>query len=180
MTQPAGRPVRRRRKKNIPTPVTHPVRAKDALFWSSTERKPPATDYLEVDLGRARIVNLIEFDIARKPMVVNADYDLLGHPPKRLFSPVEPWNDYPFEPTIVHDSVGLPWIHVLIFFRGKRQSAVTTQFIRLGFTRTVPNPVVGATSGLVNPTTKQPIPFTINVKNLRVGRYSQPDGTPVE
>lgn len=155
------------------------IRAKDNLFWASRERRPPATDYLEVDLGRARIINLIEFDISRKPLTVDVQYDRLGDPPKRSFAPVEPWNDYPFSPTITYDANELPWVHVLIFFRGSHQSNITTQYVRLGFTRRVPNSVVEATTPLFDPQSRTPIAFSIDVKNLKIGRYAQPDGTPV-
>lgn len=155
------------------------VRAKDNLFWSSLERQPPSAEYLEIDLGRPRIVNLIEFDMSRKPVEVDLQYDLLGDPPKRTFGPVEAWNDYPFSPVVAYDPNELPWIHVLIFFRGKSQSSITTQYLRLGFTRRIPNPVVETASALINSQTREPIPFSIDVKNLRAGRYAQPDGTPV-
>ena len=44
------------------------------LFWASKEDYAPATEYLEIDLGSIRPLNLLEFEIAIKPVDISIYY----------------------------------------------------------------------------------------------------------
>lgn len=168
-------------------------------WWSSLERHAPTADLLEIDLGQTRVVNWITFEITRKPCFIALDYDRMDQtPPKtfgskgesitgavelerstpREFTPVTLWEGFYRElgvpeqdvSVVVYNAAQPPWSLVKVFFHDKNQHNVTTRFLRLTFSR----PELGSifSGPFIDPTTQLPIPYSIDVRNLRVGRYA--------
>ncbi len=150
---------------------------KNDRHWSSLERQPPAADILEVDLGEVRPVNLLSFDLFRKPITFTVDYDKGDLFPARDWEPVQPWPEYPSVSQVTFDSTSqAPWEHLDIYFKNLKQTNVLTRFIRLTFTRQESTALFG-TSRLMftDPLTRlNPIAYSIDVRNLKVGRYHNP------
>lgn len=153
-------------------------------WWSSLERQAPNAEVLEVNLGQSRVVNWITFEITRKPVYIGLDYDFLDQAPtsteehEREFVPVTLWSGayrkFEVPPTdvaiVVFDSVMPPWQLVKVFFRDSNQRNIATQFLRLIFRRPTPNELFSAP--FVDPVSELPIPYSIDIRNLRVGRYA--------
>lgn len=152
-------------------------------WWSSLERPAPAGDLLEIDLGQTRVVNWVTFEITRKPCFIELDYDRMDQHPTELstpreFTPVTLWEGFYRElgvpegdiAEIVYDASMPPWHLVKVFFHDRNQHNINTRFLRLIFNRPAPGetfsePFVDSVSNL-------PIPYSIDVRNLRVGRYA--------
>lgn len=163
-------------------------------WWSSLERQAPASDLLEIDLGQTRVVNWITFEITRKPCFIELDYDRIDQRPTytlsdsetvseevstpREFTPVTLWEGFYREfgvPTgdvagIAFDSSMPPWQLVKVFFHDQNQHNIVTRFLRLIFNRPSPGELLSAP--FVDPTSGLPIPYSIDVRNLRIGRYA--------
>lgn len=159
-------------------------------WWSSLERKAPATDYLEIDLGSARVVNWISFDITRKPLFINLDYDHLDsltvdEKLAREWTPITLWplgggditywEGIPYITSVTYNSELPPWQQVKIFFHDEQQHNLTTRFLRLTFARPEPGEI--EESPFRDPLTQELIPYSVDVRNLRVGRYANPNRT---
>lgn len=149
-------------------------------WWSSLERTAPSTDYLEIDLGSVRVTNWISFDITTKPFAISLDYDYLDYDPHREWASVSGWNGVrqsgvsqgvSYLAVTNSNSTLPPWTNVKIFFRDSNQHNIATRFLRLTFARPE-----GEASDSLNPfiehRTGVSIPYSVDLKNLRVGRYT--------
>jgi hypothetical protein len=140
-------------------------------LWASAERSY-GTDYLEIDLGDTQAVNYLYFEATRKPFIISVHYDLLDQAPTREFYPVSiaPSDQGGSSTSLAYDNTATtPWAPVEIYFQNARDGMVYTRFLRIGFSRapdgspfSVPTP-----SG---PNGLNVIPYSIEVRNLRVGR----------
>lgn len=162
-------------------------------WWSSLERKAPASDVLELDMGETRVANWITFEITRKPTFIELDYDRVDLSPTvinplndeyvvtqspREFVPVSLWTGFyrelgvPAEDIagIAFDSTQPPWQQMKVFFHDQNQHNITTRYLRLIFKRPAPSELLS--EPFVDPVSKLPIPYSIDVRNVRVGRYA--------
>lgn len=133
-------------------------------FWSSLERIE-GTDYFEIDLGRVQAVNYISFQATNKPFEFEVSYDILDMSPQKSFTPAALEESSLLESTTIlgYDaSSGNPWKHCELYLQNSLDGMIFTRFLRIGFKRRT-----GAPFQLANGTL---IPFSIQVKNLRVGR----------
>jgi hypothetical protein len=133
-------------------------------FWSSAERVE-GTDYLEIDLGKVQAVNYLSFTAANKPYDIAIGYDKLDMGPARSFTEATIENSQTIASTthLGYDvESSNPWKSCEIFFTNSLGQQIFTRYIRLAFTRR-PGPPFSMSDG-------SPIPFTVQVKNLRVGR----------
>jgi hypothetical protein len=132
-------------------------------FWSSAERTV-GTDYLEIDLGSVQAVNYLYFEATSKPYLLDVAYDTLDMAPQRNFVPVSWSPTLPSVTSLAYTSaVTSPWTTVAMNVVNAMGQQIFTRFIRIGFTR---NP--GSTP--YNPTSDQVIPYSVEVRNLRIGR----------
>lgn len=168
-------------------------------WWSSLERHAPAAEVLEIDLGQTRVVNWITFEITRKPCFIELDYDRMDQQPQpggtkgnpgiggaielerthpREFVPVTLWEGFYRELGVpIGDVAGIafdasmpPWQQVKVFFHDQNQHNITTRFLRLIFSRPAPGELLSGP--FTDPISQLPIPYSIDVRNMRVGRYA--------
>lgn len=134
-----------------------------STIWASLERTEGA-DYLEIDLGHAQAVNFLYFEASHKPFLIDVAYDILDQSPARVFRPatIAPSSDGQSVTSLAYDPLQL-WDTVSMYFLNLRGSMIYTRFIRIGFTRS-PNGTV------YQPVGQNVIPYSIEVRNLRVGR----------
>jgi hypothetical protein len=136
-------------------------------FWSSAERTY-GSDYLEIDLGSVQAVNYLYFEATSKPYLLEVAYDTLDMAPQRNFVPMYLSSTLPSVTSLDYTSaVTNPWTTVTMNVVNAMGQQVFTRFVRIGFTR---NP--GSTP--YNPVSDQVIPYSVEVRNLRIGR-SVPD-----
>lgn len=134
----------------------------NGTFWSSTERSA-GTDYLEIDLGSVQAVNYIYFEATSKPYSIDAAYDVLDMSPQRNFKPASFNSDLPSVTSLSYDSaVTNPWSVVTMNLTNALGQQIFTRYIRLGFTK---NPGTTPYTNGANV-----IPYSIEVRNLRIGR----------
>ena len=147
-------------------PGVPPVKYKHEQFWGSIERAS-GDDYLELDLGGIEAVNYISFEATRKPYSISLDYDVLDQGTEREFTPVLPHDTLPSNWTIGYSpSFTNPWEQIVINFTDARRELVFTRFLRIKFARRpdTNSPFIGI-NGDVRPS-------SIEVRNLRIGRYA--------
>lgn len=146
--------------KNLPG--VPPIKYKEEQFWASWERASGA-DYIEVDLGTVQAVNYVYFEIIDKPLDINLDYDTLDLFPERQFLGVDYDNDVPSTRTIGYKPAqDNPWETAEIHFTSPNGCMIYTRFLRIKFTRRE-SPIFTLDDGTL-------VPFSIEVRNLRVGR----------
>ncbi|MEM3008427.1 MAG: hypothetical protein QXY15_10300, partial [Candidatus Nitrosotenuis sp.] len=76
----------------------------DEEYWPFNEGGSLTTEILELDLGRVREVNYINFDVIRAPIDIKVEYDALssiGGP--RVWTEVKPIEDMLFDNSIFYD-----------------------------------------------------------------------------
>lgn len=134
-------------------------------FFATMERSS-GVDYLEIDLGTPQAVNYLYFEATRKPFVIDVAYDTYDQAPKRHFIPATILSSE-YAPSITNltydASATNPWERVEIHCTNALSRVIFTRFIRLGFTRTPGNSPLA-------PTGNQVIPYSIEIRNVRVGR----------
>lgn len=129
-------------------------------FWSSLERVA-GTDYLEIDLGVVQAVNFLYFEAARKPFVIDVAYDVLDQAPSRRFvaATLLSTSLAPSTTSLSYDATAIsPWEPVGIHCTNALGQVIFTRFVRIGFTRSPGRSPLAS------------IPYSIEVRNLRVGR----------
>lgn len=140
------------------------IRYTDGQFWASKER-PDGDDYLEIDLGTPQALNYLIFEATRKPYDIEISYDLLDLGPSRSWQTVttdpffsstsaigyQPGNQNPWEPVEVH-------------FTAANGNIIFARYIRVKFARRL-----DANSPFITTDGTQ-LPFSIEVRNLRIGR----------
>lgn len=145
-------------------PGTPPVKYRHEQFWGSIEREN-GDDYLELDLGGVRAVNYLSFEATRKPYSIELCFDTLDQTPQRNFILVNPHPTLPANFTLGYSpSFTNPWEEMIINFTDNRGHMVYTRYLRLKFARRP-----DSNSPFVGPDGKIK-PFSIEVRNLRVGR----------
>jgi hypothetical protein len=139
------------------------VRYKNDQFWASKERAT-GVDYLEVDLGVARAVNYLIFETTMKPFDIQIDYDVLDDPNQEDYRPVTYQPTMPSNTTIAFNPQNVnPWYTVENFIGAGDGSTIYTRCIRIRFTRRTD---VGSPFNVNG----EFLPFSIEVRNLRIGR----------
>lgn len=133
------------------------------LLWASAER-PSGIDYLEIDLGTAQPVNYLYFEASNKPYLIDVAYDVLDQSPSRLWNPVKivPPTNGTSTLSLNYQATQL-WSTVTIDFTDSLGGMIYTRFLRIGFTK---SPI----GTVYQPIGNQGIPYSIEVRNLRVGR----------
>lgn len=146
------------------------LKYRDQACWSSLERASGA-EILEIDLGAPQAVNFISFEITRKPVDIEVDYDLLDQSPARAFVPVVPEYGFPPSNALFYDASNAnPWEELVLHF-DDGIGMIYTRFLRLVFTRR-------ADPGfLYNAADDTTTPWSVDVRNLRVGRNISPSVT---
>jgi hypothetical protein len=141
------------------------IQYKDEQFWASLER-PTGDEYLEIDLGRVRAVNYIAFEVSKKPINLELSLDTLDLPPTRRFGTVyAAVTDFPVNVTYNPEETN-PWQLIEWFFEDRKGRIPYARYIRIRFSRA---------NSEINPflfdiANQFQHPWSIEVKNLRVGR----------
>ena len=134
-------------------------------FWSSTESSDPE-ESLVIDLGSIKAVNFLSFELSRKPVNISVEYDLLDQGGTQAWFPV---TLHPRKPSITAASFDPqatnPWLSVTINFVDRKAEMIFTRYIRISFARRN-----DPGSPFVSPDGVTQLPWSIDVRNLRVGR----------
>lgn len=140
------------------------IKYKDEQFWSSRERETGA-DYIEVDLGVVQAVNFLTFESIRKPYDIEVSYDVYDQAPRRHFVTVTPDPIAPFESSFFFDPLEQnPWHYTEYHITDALGEMIFTRFLRFKFTRRAD------TSFLFDSLSQVQTPWSIEIRNLRVGR----------
>lgn len=161
-------------------------------WWSSLERHAPAAEILEIDLGTTRVVNWVSFDVTRKPIFISLDFDHLDIQSSdgAIIAPTfltrdwrgvtlwpgvvgqgAWWQGQAYAGGVVYSPTLPPWQTIHIFFRDQNAHNITTRFLRLRFDRPEQSPD-DPLAPFMDPVSRLPIPYSVDVRNLRVGRYT--------
>jgi hypothetical protein len=151
------------------------------LGWVSLSRPQPATDYLEIDMGRTVWITFIEFDAVAFPFQVDISYDTLGtNDGSRAWQPVTPMGGGSrFDENIPFDTTKGVY-HFSSNFLNQKGKIITSRYLRLGFTRQDINAWLAAGVDvdplgiLVNKTTHAGLPYPVGISNIRLGRCTIP------
>jgi hypothetical protein len=143
--------------RNLPGVPT--VRYNTEQFWSSQERRT-GDDYIELDLGAVRAINTISFETTRKPVDIDVDFDIGSTAAgERDFRPVSYTRNSSRQ--IFFSATELnPWLSVTLSFTNRLGQMIYTRYVRIKFTRREQGDFLA--SGTV--------PWSIDVRNLRIGR----------
>lgn len=135
-------------------------------FWASLERSE-GDEYIELDLGSVQALNYLSFEISRKSVQIDVEFDTLDAAPSRRFVPVTLATTRPSQ-TMISFSLQdqNPWVPVEINFTDSLGDPIFSRYLRLRFRR-----LNGIGSPFVDPITGSIIPWSIETRNLRVGRY---------
>jgi hypothetical protein len=143
-------------------------------WWSSkhrfaVENGTETSEYVEIDLTKRRSVNYISFDIIRKPIDIEIQYDSVDLESIDQYSltprwkPVSRIGEEAFDASVSYltDFVN-PWQHCEFYFRDADGQPLITRRLRIKFTR---RQDTWPTENFEN------FAWSIDVKNLRVGRF---------
>lgn len=140
------------------------------LWWASSDRET-GTEYVEIDLGKRRGINYVSFDIMRKPIDIEIQYDRVdlddldqySDSLDRRWTPVKSIENAQFTSAIDYDSdYANPWRHAEFFFTDENGEFLVARRLRFKFTR--------RDQRWPTPDFKMFL-YGIDVKNLRVARY---------
>ncbi len=138
------------------------VRYRDEQFWSSPERIS-GTDYVEIDLGTVQMVNFIGFECLRKPIYITISFDYLDQAPQRRFALVEPLPNLSFPDSLAYVA-NSGWTYLEFNFADVTGKPIYTRFLRIALSRRPTDDF------LIDPRTGTASPWSVEVRNLRVGR----------
>jgi hypothetical protein len=138
--------------------VTQPA---SGTLWASMERVS-GEDYLEIDLGQAQPVNFLYFEATAKPYSIDIAYDVLDQSPQRLFASAIVPPHSQSSTSLVFSATKI-WNDLSIFITNQLGGMIYTRFLRIGFNKL---PAGTPFAPIGQPT----IPFSIEVRNLRIGR----------
>jgi hypothetical protein len=130
-------------------------------LWASMERVS-GEDYLEIDLGQAQPVNFLYFEATAKPYSIDIAYDVLDQSPQRLFASAIVPPHSQSSTSLVFSATKI-WNDLSIFITNQLGGMIYTRFLRIGFNKL---PAGTPFAPIGQPT----IPFSIEVRNLRIGR----------
>ncbi len=137
-----------------------PVKYKEEQFWASNESLG-GTETLTIDLGQVQAVNYVRFEVGRKPISIAIEYDILDQPNRQSYQPVVPITEN-FQSDVVYDSDPNPWADRQFQFEDGLGRMIYTRYLRITFTRTG--------EFIFDKYTTNPIPWSIEARNLRIGR----------
>lgn len=140
-------------------------------FWASLER-PSGSEFIEIDLGQAQAVNYISFEITKKPVDIEIGYDVLDMTPARKFAPVYPADDDDATVSLSYEPGAHPWQEMTYHFQTSKGEIPFTRYIRIRISRKTDgeSPSIGDNGFLFNQTTGVQEPWSIEVRNIRLGR----------
>ncbi|WP_028058412.1 DUF7297 family protein [Candidatus Solirubrobacter pratensis] len=144
-------------------PGTRQIIYKDEQYWSSVERIAGA-EYLELDLGTVQVVNFIGFETLTKPMQIEVAVDILDQHPRRKFVSVSPVGGIDYPDQVSASASG--WTYLEFNFSDVRGEPFYTRFVRIKLDRVV----TPTRPFLLNPVTRVSAPWSVEVRNLRLGR----------
>jgi len=153
----------------------------DTFWWASNDRyaatEPDGVSYLaindggfatseilEIDLGRIREINFVNFDIIRAPIDVRIEYDEISTPEREaIWLPVTRLPGLNFDNRTTFDSSNrTAWQNMELNFSTAKGNMIHTRYLRLVFTRRdEPWPT----------STSVPFAWPVFIKHLRMGRY---------
>lgn len=132
-------------------------------FWSSVE-STSGTDYLEIDLGSPQAINFIYLEGTNKPFEITVDFDVMDQAPSRNFVPASISYTYPSVTALDYlPSQASVWTSVYLPVANPKGGMIYSRFIRIGFKRNASTPPFVLTYNTS-------IPYSIEVRNLRIGR----------
>lgn len=139
--------------------------ASSERFWASHERLEGA-EYLEIDLGSVKPVNVITFEVTRKPISLSVDYDVLDQSPRRSWKPAK---IDPKLPSLTEFGYGVdaqnPWEDARVSLVSASGGPIFTRFLRIKLSRRI-----SADSPFTDSQTGYLKPYSCEVRNLRVQR----------
>jgi hypothetical protein len=141
-------------------PDAPPLEYHEEDFWASQEAAE-GDEWLEVDLGETSAVNFVTMEISRKPIDVGIELDTLNLGTVRRYSPVTPGDV--FTSTVEFDGTPNPWYYAEFQFTDRLRQVPLTRWLKLNFTRRTG-------TFLYDPITQTQNPWSIEVRNLRIGR----------
>lgn len=137
-----------------------------SVFTPKDQGGEATAEVLEVDLGRIREINYINFDVLRVPVDIKIEYDIISTPDRdAIWVEVLPKADdsLSFDDIIFFDPNNRAgWFNADYHFTTPRGNMVHTRYLRITFIRREDK---WPTS------TSQPFKWPVFVKHLRVGRY---------
>lgn len=163
-------------------PNTDRIQYPSQYWWSSHQRfaaVDPATptnylaetsggsrtsEFLEIDLGRVREINYLNFQIIRAPVNIWVEYDAVsGTDGSHGWTTATHVKDMPFNDVIHYDANSKnAWFNAQFYLADVNGQLVTTRFLRIRFQR---RDVAWPTS------TSKPFRWPISIKELRTARY---------
>lgn len=144
-------------------PGVPPVQYLNDQFWASSERAT-GDDYLEIDLGQVEAVNYLYFEITQKPYDIELAYDLLDLSPQRGWAPVTFDSNFPAINALYYNASTVnPWATLEFHFNNNQQQMIYTRRLRLKLARRNDDNSIFVSNGTE-------IPYSIEIRNLRVGR----------
>ena len=162
-------------------PGVDQIQYPDTFWWSSTSRYAAVdlqgvnyqavtdgglrtSEYIEIDLGRIREVNFLNFDVLRAPIDIQIEYDGISTPERAAsWQPVARTSELPFDNYVTFDANNrTAWQNVEFNFGDSKGNMIHTRYLRLTFTR---RDEAWPTS------TSAPFAWPVFVKHLRMGRY---------
>jgi hypothetical protein len=142
----------------IEAPNVPQIKYTDEQFWASQEATT-GVEFVEIDLGTVRAVNFITLEISRKPINVSIEVDVLDQAPDRVFEEVVPTSTFVGAVTDSAENLN-PWQYAEYIFEDSQGRIPLTRYVRLNFERRAD----------LGPSFFEGKPWTIDVRNLRVGR----------
>lgn len=153
----------------------------DTFWWSSTSRFASVdetgsnylaadkggaltSEILEIDLGRIREINFLNFDVLRAPINISVQYDAISTPDRQaVWLPVKAQEGLLHDDYISYDASNrTAWQNAEFNFTDAKGYIIHTRYVRLVFTR---RDDAWPTS------TSAKFEWPLFVKHLRLGRY---------
>jgi hypothetical protein len=140
----------------------------DDRYWKSIERIGGNSDFIEIDLGEAKPVNFIHFDVGKAPVNVFIDYEAWDQYPARKFAEITP-KDSTFSGWV--DETGEnDWHTVTCPFTDSNGNTPITRVLRIRIVRRYEQEPPSWGSNLWPPL--GPISLSVSVRGLKVGRMA--------
>jgi hypothetical protein len=137
------------------------IKYAEEQFWASDEATE-GTEWLEIDLGVVTAVNFIAMEVSRKPINIEIALDVLDQEEPDYVA-VVPVGAYPS--SLTYEALEQnPWHYGEYRFEDNLGRVPYTRYVRLRFERDPTAPF------LTDPTTNEAQPWSIEVRNLRIGR----------
>lgn len=141
------------------------------LWWSSRNETSDSSEYLEINLGKRRSINYISFDVIKKPIDIEIQYDSIDLENIDQYSDgfgsrwrsVKPAPDQLFDYSVSYETGSLnPWKHCEFYFLDENNQTLEAQRLRIKFTRRTED---WPTENFAQ------FAYTVDVNNFRIGKY---------